>query len=264
MTSIKKALTIAGSDSGGGAGIQADLKTFTAFGVYGMSVIASVTAQNTVKVTGIHNMPADFVALQFDTVYKDIGVDGVKTGMLSNSEIVRTIAQKLKENSIEHVIVDPVMIAKGGSPLLLEEAVASVKEYLLPQATLVTPNIPEAEVLSNMKIGSPKEMKKAAEIIFQLGHCAVLIKGGHSQGDAEDILFDGESYFEFTAPRIETKNTHGTGCTISSAILSNLILGKSLVESVEVSKKFITKAIVASFDLGHGHGPLNHFVRVDD
>lgn len=260
MTSIKKALTIAGSDSGGGAGIQADLKTFTAFGVFGMSVITSVTAQNTVKVTGIHNMPADFVALQFDTVYGDIGVDGVKTGMLSNSEIVKIVAQKLRDNSVEHVVVDPVMMAKGGSPLLIEEAVASVKEFLLPQATLVTPNIPEAEVLSDMKIVSQSDMEKAAAIIHTLGNCNVLIKGGHREGDALDILFNGHQYYEFTTSRIDTPNTHGTGCTLSSAILSNLILGKTLVEAVEISKQFITKAIESSFHIGHGHGPLNHFV----
>ncbi len=264
MTHLKKALTIAGSDSGGGAGIQADIKTFSAFGVYGMSVIASVTAQNTVEVTGIYNMPPDFVALQFDTVYHDIGVDGVKTGMLSKAAIVKTVAQKLRENSITHVVVDPVMIAKGGSPLLQKEAVFSVKTELIAQATLITPNIPEAEVLSDVKIISKTDMKKAAEIIHKLGSCAVLVKGGHSKGDASDILFDGEAFFEYAAIRINTVNTHGTGCTLSAAILSNLVLGKSMSESVAISKEYITRAIASSLDIGQGHGPLNHFVRITD
>ena len=260
---IGRALTIAGSDSGGGAGIQADLKTFSAFGVYGMSVITSVTAQNTVKVHGIIGLEPQFVGLQFEAVLTDIGVDGVKTGMLYNAEIVQTVASKLRENTIPHVVVDPVMVAKGGDRLLEKSAIEILKEELLPVATLVTPNIPEAELLAGITIHSEEEIREAAVKIMNLGTRSVLIKGGHSQGDqAIDLLFDGETFTEFKSERIDSRNTHGTGCTYSAAILSNLIQGCSMIEAIRISKSFVTEAIRNAFSLGKGHGPLNHFVPI--
>lgn len=260
---IGRALTIAGSDSGGGAGIQADLKTFSAFGVYGMSVITSVTAQNTVKVHGIAGLDSQFVGLQFEAVLTDIGIDGVKTGMLYNAEIVQTVVSKLRENSISHIVVDPVMVAKGGDRLLETSAIEILKEELLPAATLITPNIPEAELLAGMTIHSEEEIREAAIRIREMGCQAVLIKGGHSRGDqAVDLLFDGETFTEFKSERIDSRNTHGTGCTYSAAILSSLILGHSMIEAIRISKSFITEAIRRAFSLGKGHGPLNHFVNV--
>ncbi len=261
---IKKALTIAGSDSGGGAGIQADLKTLSAFGVYGLSVITSVTAQNTLGVTGTHDLPPDFVAQQMDAVLSDIQPDGVKTGMLANKFIVQKVAEKLAVYKPEYLVVDPVMIAKGGSPLLKQEAVLFLKERLLPLATLATPNIPEAEVLSGLTIQNVDDMKSAAKTILQTGCKAVLVKGGHLEGEAIDLLLDGEKESLFTSERIQTQNTHGTGCTISAAILSNLVLGHVLRESVRIAKEFVTEAIRHSIDIGAGHGPLNHFVKVPE
>jgi hydroxymethylpyrimidine kinase/phosphomethylpyrimidine kinase len=257
---IKKALTIAGSDSGGGAGIQADLKTFSALGVYGMTVITAVTAQNTVRVDGVEGIPARFVGLQFESVLTDLGVDGAKTGMLFNSAIVFTVAEKLRENRIPYLVVDPVMVAKGGSSLLEKEAVHAVKNNLIPLATLVTPNIPEAELLAGMSIESIPAMEDAAYRIADLGCEAVLLKGGHLPGDALDILvFEGHCH-RFSSPRIDTPNTHGTGCTYSAAILSFLIQGIPLVRSVLLAKQYVTAAIEKAFPLGKGHGPLNHFV----
>ena len=261
---IKSVLTIAGSDSGGGAGIQADLKTFSAFGVYGMSVITSVTAQNTVRVHGVETLSPEFVSLQFEAVYTDIGIDAVKTGMLYDTQIVMTVARKLFECSIPHVVVDPVMISKGGDTLLQKEAIEKVKYELIPAATLVTPNIPEAEVLSDMKIETPADLREASIRIHRLGCGAVLIKGGHLKGDAIDVLFDGDSFSRFTAPRIDTLNTHGTGCTYSAAVTANLAKGLLLKKSIQISKKFISRAIQDSLSLGKGHGPLNHFVRLEE
>ncbi len=259
---IARALTIAGSDSGGGAGVQADLKTFSAFGVYGMSVITSVTAQNTVKVHGITGLEPKFVGLQFEAVLTDIGIDGVKTGMLYQAEIVQTVASKLRQNPISHVVVDPVMVAKGGDRLLEMSAIEIFKKELIPVSTLITPNLPEAELLCGFSICSEEDIRDAAARIMELGCQAVLIKGGHSQGDAVDLLFDGETFTEFTSERIDSRNTHGTGCTYSAAILSNLIQGCSMIEAIRVSKVFITEAIRHAFSLGKGHGPLNHFVAV--
>lgn len=259
---IKRVLTIAGSDSGGGAGIQADLKTFSAFGVFGMSVVTAVTAQNTMRVFGAEGLSADFVALQFEAVVTDIGVDAVKTGMLLNADIVLTIATKLKETQLPNVVCDPVMVAKGGDKLLLDDAVDMVKNVLMPHVSLVTPNIPEAEVLSGVTIKSARALKKAAEKIHALGPGAVLIKGGHLKGEAVDVLFDGEQFLRFSAERIKSSNTHGTGCTYSAAIAANLAKGCSLSEAIQISKAFISKAIENSYDLGKGHGPLNHFVQV--
>jgi len=259
---MKKALTIAGSDSGGGAGIQADIKTFSAFGVFGMSVITSVTAQNTLVVCGVHEIPPEFVGKQMNAIFSDMGADGIKTGMLSNAGIVETVANKLMECKPYFVVVDPVMIAKGGGILLKKDAVQSLKNRLLPEATLVTPNIPEAEILSGLTITSVEEMKAAAKAIVKTGCSAVLIKGGHLEGEAIDLLYTGEEYHFFRSERIHTKNTHGTGCTYSAAILSNLILGHPLAEAVRISKAYITEAIRHSLDIGEGHGPLNHFVRI--
>lgn len=260
---MKRVLTIAGSDSGGGAGIQADLKTFSVFGVYGMTVLTAVTAQNTMRVDGVEGISAKFVGLQFESVMSDIGVDGIKTGMLFNAEIVQVVAQKLHESSVPFLVIDPVMIAKGGDALVDDMGVESMKTNLIPQASLLTPNIPEAERLAGIEIASLKDMQAAAEKIHGLGCRAVLIKGGHLEGDAVDLLFNGDKFFKYTSERIDTRNTHGTGCTYSAAILANLVQGKSLRDAVRISKRFITEAIRNALPLGKGHGPLNHFVSFE-
>ena len=263
MVMMKRVLTIAGSDSGGGAGIQADLKTFSAFGVYGMSVITAVTAQNTLRVNGITGIPPKFVGLQFESVLADIGADGVKTGMLYTPEIVQIVAHKIHKSRIPHVVVDPVLVAKDGSSLLERRAIDVLKHDLFPLATVVTPNIPEAELFADMPIQSLDDMKEAAQIMVNRGCRAVLIKGGHLEGQAVDILFDGDVFSSWTSPRIETRNTHGTGCTLSAGIVANLVQGKSLKQAVGISKMFVTKAIQNALSLGKGQGPLNHFVRID-
>jgi hydroxymethylpyrimidine/phosphomethylpyrimidine kinase len=259
---MKRLLTIAGSDSGGGAGIQADLKTFHAFGCYGMSVLTAITAQNTLGVQAVHDLPAEFVALELESVVSDIGVDAAKTGMLSNAEIIHTLAQKIRQLQIPHLVVDPVMRAKGGDPLLRDDAQQALIEEIVPLAEVITPNLPEAEVLSRIQIKSNDNMKKAAEIIYQKGAQNVLVKGGHREEDALDILFDGSEFTEYFAEKIPTKNTHGTGCTYSAAIAANLALGKNVKEAIATAKKYITEAIRNSLNLGHGIGPLNHFVKV--
>jgi len=259
---IKRVLTVAGSDSGGGAGIQADLKTFSAFGVYGMSVITAVTAQNTVRVNGIMGVSPEFVSLQFESVLADIGVDGAKTGMLYSPEIVQVVASKFQECSIPFVVVDPIMVAKDGYVLLETKGIEILIKELIPLATLVTPNIPEAEVLSDIPIHSVKDMQTAARKIHLLGCDAVFVKGGHLEGKAIDVFFDGNAFFTLTSPRIETQNTHGTGCTLSAAIVANLARGKSLGDAIRISKAFVTEAIRKALPLGKGHGPLNHFIRV--
>lgn len=261
---IKRVVTVAGSDCSAGAGIQADLKTFFSFGVYGMSVLTAVTAQNSVGVNGVEGLSPEFVGLQFESILADIGVDGAKTGMLYSVEIIQVVARKFQECRIPFIVVDPVMTAKGGHPLVEQRGVEVIKEELIPSATLVTPNIPEAEALSGMDIRSVDDIRAAARKIQDLGCGAVLIKGGHSAGDAVDHLFDGEEFSEFTAERIESKNTHGTGCTYSAAILANLVQGESLREAIRISKSYVTEAIRQAFPLGKGHGPLNHFVRVRD
>jgi len=259
---IKRVLTIAGSDSGGGAGIQADLKTFSAFGVYGMSVVTAVTAQNSIRVNSIVGLDPKFVSLQFESVFVDIGIDGVKTGMLYSPGIVQVIARKLEESSIPFIVVDPVMVSTSGDSLLEPKSMEIMKRELVPLATLLMPNIHEAEVLSEITIHSVDDMKTAAQKIYSLGCKAVLIKGGHLSGDAVDLLFDGKEFVRFTAPRINTKNTHGTGCTYSAAVVANLTKGKSLREAIKISKIFVTRAIEQAFSLGKGYGPLNHFVDV--
>jgi hydroxymethylpyrimidine kinase/phosphomethylpyrimidine kinase len=261
---IPKALTIAGSDSGGGAGIQADLKTFTAHKVYGMSVITSITAQNTAKVLGIKDVAPDFIELQLAAVATDIGIDAVKTGMLCNSAIIKSVAQKLKKYQIEKIVVDPVMISKSGTRLLEADAETSLIKDIIPIAYITTPNIPEAEVLSGIKISSIDDMKKSAEIIKDKGANYVLIKGGHLKfnKEATDILFDGTDFYEISTKWINTKNTHGTGCTYSAAICANLAKGIDVFDAVSNAKDYVTGAIQKSFNIGRGNGPLNHYYNL--
>ena len=240
---MKTALTIAGSDSSGGAGIQADLKTMTAHGVYGMSAITALTAQNTTGVCGILEVDKKFLIKQLDCIFTDIFPDSVKTGMLSSSEIIRTAADKLKEYKARNIVVDPVMVATSGARLISEEAIGTLKEKLLGLADIITPNIPEAEVLSGIKISSKEDMIRAAEIIYKSFGCAVLCKGGHGVSDADDLLFDSEGYTWFLGKRINNPNTHGTGCTLSSAIASNLAGGCDMKTSVKYAKEYISKAL---------------------
>ena len=259
---VNRVLTIAGSDSGGGAGIQADLKTITALGGFGMSVITALTAQNTLGVTGIHEVPADFVAMQFDAVASDIGIDAAKTGMLASAEIMRLVAAKVRQYGIEKLVVDPVMVAKGGTRLIREDAVEALIKELLPLACVVTPNIPEAEVLSDMPIAGPEDMRTAAAIIHRLGALYVVVKGGHLSGNAIDILYDGRRFYDFSAERIETGDTHGTGCTFSAAIATGLAAGKSVHDAVDAAKIYTQAAIRHAWRIGGGHGPTNHFAPV--
>jgi hydroxymethylpyrimidine/phosphomethylpyrimidine kinase len=255
-------MTIAGSDSGGGAGIQADLKTFAALGVYGTSALTAITAQNTVGVTAVHEIPADVIAAQIKAVLDDIGADAVKTGMLSSSAIVEVVARELRRNGVERLVVDPVMIAKSGDPLLKEEAVEALRTRLVPLAAVVTPNIPEAEVLTGMTITSQEDMRRAAEQILGMGARGVVVKGGHLEGPATDLFYDGSDFHEFTAPRIDTVNTHGTGCTFASAIAAGLAQGLPVIDAVARAKEYVTEAIRRSFPIGQGHGPLNHFYQL--
>lgn len=257
-SSIKKILTIAGSDSGGGAGIQADLKTIAALGGYGMSVITALTAQNTTGVQGILEIPVSFVERQFESVASDIGIDAVKTGMLVSPGIIAAVAKKIRKYRIGIVVVDPVMTATGGSRLLAARAEESLKRDLLPLALVATPNIPEAERLSGVKIRTKKNLEQAARIIHGLGAKNVLIKGGHRKGAALDILFDGENFFEFASPRIRTQDTHGTGCTLASAIAVYLAFGASVPEAAALAKEYVTLAMSNALRIGKGHGPLNH------
>ncbi len=256
---MKRVLTIAGSDSGGGAGIQADLKTFAALGVYGMSAITAVTAQNTVGVQGVFELPAEFVGLQIDSVVTDIGVDAVKTGMLANAEIIAVVAARVREHALPNLVVDPVMVAKSGDPLLQEEAHEALVSELIPLAKVLTPNLHEAGVLTGMRIESLKDMREVAQAIHELGTQNVVVKGGHLSGSNEsvDILYDGRDFIEFAAPRVETRNTHGTGCTFASAIAAELAKGRSVPEAVQAAKEFITMALRNSLSLGKGHGPTN-------
>jgi len=260
---IKKVLTIAGSDSGGGAGIQADLKTFCAFKVYGTSVITALTAQNTVGVNGVFNASADFVGKQLDAVLTDITIDAVKTGMLAIPEIVEIVAQKCTEYAVPNLVVDPVMVAKGGDVLLQQNAITALIDNLLPLAMIVTPNIPEAEILSGKDIKNDNDMEEAAKIIYNMGCANVLIKGGHRTGEAVDLLFDGTHYSEFRAPRLSNHHTHGTGCTLSAAITSALALGLDVGDAVARAKRFVTRGIEAAEPIGKGISGLNHFVDTE-
>ncbi|MDA0263031.1 MAG: bifunctional hydroxymethylpyrimidine kinase/phosphomethylpyrimidine kinase [Chloroflexi bacterium] len=257
------AMTIAGSDSGGGAGVQADLKTFAALGVYGTSVLTAITAQNTVAVTAVHEIPVDMISAQIDAVVTDIGADAVKTGMLSSSAIIECVTASLKRYSgvpgVRRLVVDPVMVAKSGDSLLREEAVGALRELLLPMAAVVTPNIPEAETLTGRTIVTDGDIRNAAIAIVGMGAASVVVKGGHREGPATDLYYDGSSFREFTSPRFETANTHGTGCTFASAVAAGLAKGLQTEEAVGRAKGFVTEAIRRSFPIGQGHGPLNHF-----
>ena len=256
---MKIALTIAGSDSGGGAGIQADLKTFAALGVYGTSALTAVTAQNTLGVTGVQELSPDMVALQIDAVVSDIGADAVKTGMLANSGIVRVVAGKVTEHGLSNLVVDPVMVAKGGDPLLQEEAVDALRTLLVPLALVVTPNLPEASVLVGYEVSTLEQARRAARDIVGMGSRSVVVKGGHLQGDAVDVFYDGKEFREFSSPRVDTTSTHGTGCTFASAIAAGLAKGMRVEEAVGQAKTYVTEAIRRAFPIGSGHGPLNHF-----
>lgn len=256
---MKTALTIAGSDSGGGAGIQADLKTFSAHHVFGMSVITAVTAQNTVEVRSIQSIHTDIIADQIAAVFEDITVDAVKIGMLGSSDVIETVATQLNIYKPTNIVLDPVMIAKSGDRLLSEDAIATLKTQLIPLATVITPNLPEAEALTGLAIETKQDLYTACQKLHELGAKHVLLKGGHSLGNPNDLFYDGETFHWLKAERIPTKNTHGTGCTLSSAIASNLANGLMLKESIEAAKTYITEAIQNSFPLGHGHGPVHHF-----
>ena len=255
---MNTALTIAGSDSSGGAGIQADIKTMTMNGVYAMSAITSLTAQNTVGVTGIHNVTPEFLAQELDAVFSDIRPDAVKIGMLSDAGLIRVSGEKLQQYGAKHIVLDPVMVATSGARLLAEEAVTVLVKVLLPLAELVTPNIPEAEVLSGGSIKSKEDMERAAETIAARYGCHVLLKGGHSVSDANDFLYEQGKGRWFKGERIENPNTHGTGCTLSSAIAANLAKGYSLEDSVGRAKEYLSGALSAMLDLGAGSGPMNH------
>ncbi len=255
---MRTALTIAGSDSSGGAGIQADIKTMISNGVYAMSAITALTAQNTTGVTGIMEVTPEFLADQLDNIFTDIYPNAVKIGMVSSDALINKIADKLEEYKAENIVVDPVMVATSGAKLICDEAVDALKKRLLPIATVLTPNIPEAEVLSGMEIHTDEDMIKAAEKIGTEYHCAVLCKGGHQLNDANDLLWRDGEYKWFYGERIDNPNTHGTGCTLSSAIASNLAKGYDLDTSVERAKKYISGALAAMLDLGKGSGPMNH------
>ncbi|WP_442598720.1 bifunctional hydroxymethylpyrimidine kinase/phosphomethylpyrimidine kinase [Neobacillus sp. D3-1R] len=258
---MKKALTIAGSDSGGGAGIQADLKTFQELEVFGMSALTAVTAQNTLGVQAVYPMTAEAVVKQIESIGDDMGTDALKTGMLFNAEIIQTVSEKIQTYGWKNVVVDPVMIAKGGASLLQMEAISALKQYLLPLSMIVTPNIPEAEVLTDMSIQTLADKKEAAQRLYDLGVKHVVIKGGHDENHLEsiDLLFDGNEFTTFSSKRISTKNTHGTGCTFSAAVTAELAKGLSVYEAVSKAKNFIQAAIEDDLQIGRGHGPTNHW-----
>ena len=230
-------------------------------GVYGSSTLTAITAQNTVGVTMVHEIPIDIIVAQIDAVLSDIGADAVKTGMLASSAIVETVAQEMERHQVSRLVVDPVMVAKSGDRLLREDAVEALRTRLIPLAAVVTPNIPEAEALTGLKIETDEDVRRAAEAIVQLGARAVVVKGGHREGPATDLFYDGVRFQEFSAPRIDTVNTHGTGCTFASAVAAGLAKGLEVVESVELAKDYVTEAIRRSFPVGRGHGPLHHFYK---
>ena len=259
---MKTALTIAGSDSSGGAVIQADLKTMLAQGVYGMSAITALTAQNTMGVAGIQESTPEFLGLQLDCIFTDIFPDAVKIGMVSSADLIRVIGEKLREYKAKNIVVDPVMVATSGSRLMEDSAVGVLKEALFPIASVLTPNIPEMEVLAGMEIRSPEDMEEAARRVGEAYGCAVLCKGGHQQNDANDVLYhDGKTRW-FYGKRVDNPNTHGTGCTLSSAIASNLAKGMTLEEAVAEAKEYLSGALLAGLNLGKGRGPMNHGYRI--
>jgi len=259
---VPKALTIAGSDSGGGAGIQADLKTFAALGVYGMSVVTALTAQNTREVLAVVEPPPEMVRAQIDAVMSDIDADAVKTGMLSSAEIVAEVAAGIERYDMQNVVVDPVMVAKSGDRLLREDAVDAVIEHLLPITFIVTPNIPEAEVLAGRTIRTDADMIEAARAIHARGARIVVVKGGHREGDAVDIVFDGANVERLSSPRVETRNTHGTGCTFSAAIAARLAAGREALDAISDAKTYLYGALLNSYEVGAGHSPVHHFYQL--
>jgi hydroxymethylpyrimidine/phosphomethylpyrimidine kinase len=257
---MRTALTIAGSDSGAGAGIQADLKTFAALGVYGTSAITALTAQNTERVTRVFTIPPDMVVAQIDAVADDISIDAVKTGMLATPEIVMAVADALARRHLPRIVVDPVMVAKGGDLLLTAEGVVCVRTHLLRCALVVTPNRPEAEVLTGRGVATLADAREAARVLHGCGAGAVVVKGGHFDGDVLiNLLFDGRDFFEFATPRIATRHTHGTGCTFASAIAAGLALGDTVPAAVQRATEYVAGAIAAGLPVGHGHGPVDHF-----
>ena len=251
------ALTIAGSDSGGGAGIQADLKTFAALGVHGTSAVTAITAQNTVGVIGIFELPTSLIREQIAAVIDDIGVQAAKTGMLSSAEIIEAVAEAIRGMGIRNVVVDPVMVAKGGARLLRPDAVSALREHLVPLATIITPNLPEAAVLLDRHVESLEERRQAARDLVAMGARAAVVKGGHAVGDVTDVFFDGSRFAELEGERIDTENTHGSGCVFSAAIAARLARGAEPLEAVREAKDFITRAVAAAIEIGHGHGPVN-------
>ncbi len=257
-----KAMTIAGSDSGGGAGIQADLKTFAALGVYGTSVLTAVTAQNTREVLAIAEVPEEVIELQIDGVMEDIGAGAVKTGMLSSGSIIEVVANRLEAWGVDKLVVDPVMVAKSGDHLLQPNAITTLRRKLLPLALVVTPNLREAEVLARHPVVSREEAENAARAIAETGARYVVIKGGHRDGPPVDLVYDGSSFHELHAERIDTQNTHGTGCTFSAAIAAYLALGADPLDAIAAAKRYITEALKASYPIGDGHSPVNHFYGI--
>lgn len=261
---ITRALTIAGSDSGGGAGIQADLKTFAALGVYGMSVVTAVTAQNTLEVAAIAEVPEEVVIAQIDSVVLDIGANAVKTGMLCSTSIIQNVADRLEAWGIPHLVVDPVMVSKGGVALLQPDAVDALKKDLLPLATVVTPNLSEAEVLTNRQIATPAHAQEAAKAIAAMGPQTVIIKGGHLPGSPTDLVLHQGIFIPYEGTRVDTKNTHGTGCTFSAAITAFLALGFETLESIRLAKLYIQNALEQSVSIGEGHSPVAHFAPLPE
>lgn len=257
---VKKALTIAGSDSGGGAGIQADLKTFQELEVYGMSAITAVTAQNTLGVQGVYPLSIEAIAQQIDSIGTDLTPDAVKTGMLFNSEMIIIVSEKIREYNWKNLVVDPVMVAKGGESLLLKEAVETLKKYLLPLAKVITPNIPEAEILTGVSIKTKSDRLEAAKRLSNLGVENVVIKGGHdTDEEVVDILYSEDQVYELIGPRFYTKNTHGTGCTFAAAITAELAKGRSIEQAFKTATTFVQNAIEMDLNIGSGHGPTNHW-----
>jgi len=257
---VRRALTIAGSDSGGGAGIQADLKTFAAFGVYGTTAITAITAQNTVAVSRIQEIDPGVVVAQIEAVATDIGVDAAKTGMLASAPIIEAVAYAVTAHALPHLVVDPVMVSKGGASLLADDAVATLVRRLLPLAEVVTPNLPEAERLTGRTIATLDERREAARRIAALGPRVVVVKGGHADGDeVVDLVYDGQRFHEIRGPRVATRSTHGTGCTFSAAITAGLALGRTPLEAIARAREYLTAALRAAPDIGRGAGPLEHF-----
>ena len=262
--SIPRAMTVAGSDSGGGAGIQADLKTFAALGVYGTSAITAITAQNTLGVSDALELPVSLIEAQMDAIASDIGADAVKTGMLSSSDIIRAVADRLGALGLNAVVVDPVMVAKGGARLIREDAIDALRTALVPMATVITPNAPEAETLVGFAVRSVEDARRAARVLVEeMGAASAAVKGGHfDDAPATDVLYDGSEFREFTAARIPTENTHGTGCTFAAAVAAGLAKGLDVPAAVGEAKEYVTAAIRTNFPLGAGHGPLNHFYEL--